>query len=180
MIRALGYPVIDADELARLAVAPGSEGLNKVIQEFGSHVTTKDGQLDRKLMRQIVFNNPDARLKLESIIHPYLEALALETLTSYGYEKKQGTWFYEASLVYEKSLQNKFKAVWVCYCDKQVQMERLMQRDGISKKEAEQTLKNQMPGEEKVKLADYVIDTGCDLQTLEAMVKDAIKSLEKE
>lgn len=180
MIRANGYPVIDADELARIAVAPGSEGLNRVISEFGNHMIRKDGQLDRKKMRQIVFNNPDARLKLENIIHPYLETLAMETLISQGYDKNPGLWFYEASLIYEKSLQNRFKAVWVCYCEKQLQVERLMLRDRIGEKEAEQTLKNQMSGEEKVKLADYVIDTGCDLKTLETMVHDAIKSVEKE
>lgn len=180
MIRARGYPVIDADNLARLAVAPGSEGLRKIIREFGEGVISKDGHLDRKLMRQIVFNNPEARLKLETIIHPYLGALAIDELTAMGYEAQKGLWFYEASLIYEKSLQDRFKAVWVCYCDKQLQLERLMKRDGISQAEAVQTLKNQMPGDEKAKLAEHVIDTGCDLQTLEVLVQEAIESLEKE
>ena len=180
MLTKLGYRVIDADNLARLAVAPGSEGLRQIKMHFGDQVIAKNGSLDRAMMRQVVFKDPKAREKLEQIIHPYLEHLAIDKLKQNGFIANPRIWFYEASLIYEKSLQDRFKSVWVCYCDEETQIQRLLQRDHLSLDQAHRILNSQLPGRDKAMLADYVIDTECELDELQKRVIAALEIMKKD
>lgn len=153
----LGVPTIDADVLARGAVAPGTPGLSAVVQRFGPEVLDSSGALDRKRLALIVFRDPRARQDLERIIHP---AVRLEI----------DAWFASLApvhrfaiadipLLYETGRDRNFDAVIVTTCEPATQIRRVMTRDGVSEAEALQRIAAQMSNEDKVRRATYVIRT---------------------
>lgn len=165
-----GYIVIDADDLARKAVNPGTPALKEIVKVFGNHVILQDGSLDRKKMRDIIVRSPKQKERLENIIHPRLNGLALAELVDKGYKDATNFWFYEASLIYEKKREQDFHSIWVCHCPKNTQLERLMKRDKIGPEDALAMISCQMPIEQKVHKANVAIDTNCTLQQLEEKI----------
>lgn len=153
----LGVPTIDADTLARAAVAPGTAGLAAVMQRFGPDVLDPTGALDRKRLAAIVFRDPDARRDLEQIIHP---AVRLE-IDAWFATLAPGHRFAIADipLLYETGRDRNFDAVIVTTCEPATQIRRVMTRDGVSEAEAVQRIAAQMPAEDKVRRATYVIRT---------------------
>lgn len=156
-LRAGGVPVVDADVLAREAVARGSVGLAAVAARFGPQVLTPEGDLDRKRVGEIVFRDPGARLDLEAIVHPFVRRRIAEFFESVA----DGTDFAVADipLLYETGQEKTFDKVIVVACAPATQIARVMARDGLSRDAAERRLAAQMPIDEKVKQADYVIHT---------------------
>jgi dephospho-CoA kinase len=155
LIQDLGYEVIDADQLARLVVAPKTVGLKRIANQFGAKVLHADGSLNRSILREIVFNDKSARENLEKITHPLIRQALIAALQT----KKDELVFYEASLIYEKNMQHNFLAVIATTCPLDIQISRLMKRDNIDKKQAEKIISSQMAASEKAKLADYAFDT---------------------
>jgi dephospho-CoA kinase len=155
-LRALGAPVLDADLLAREAVAKGSPGLAEVVQAFGAEVLGAEGELDRKRMGARVFSDPDARARLEAIIHPRVRALSRAELARLE-EAGHPVAFYDVPLLFETRQQGLVDLTVVVWAPREVQVARLVARDGLSRAEAEARLGAQLPIDEKAQLADAVV-----------------------
>ena len=155
---ALGVPTIDSDALARQAVAAGSAGLAAVVARFGSIVLDSQGQLDRKRMAEIVFSDPAARKALEAIIHPEVQRQTNAWFASLD-SQRHAFAIADIPLLYEVNRERDFEAVIVAACHPDVQLRRLMKRDALSEADARRRIDAQLPIEEKVRRADFVIRT---------------------
>ena len=175
---ALGVPVIDADALAREAVAAGSPGLAAVRARFGAEVMAPDGTLDRAALGRVVFADRAARSDLEAIIHPAVYRgigdwfLSLPATTRLAMA--------DIPLLFESGHRHDFDRVVVCACDAAAQLSRVMLRDRLSEAEARARLNAQWPIQEKVARADYVIRTDGTLADTEARVRTVYESLKAE
>jgi dephospho-CoA kinase len=156
-LRDLGVPVIDADVLARAAVAPGTEGFAAVVRRFGTAVLAPDGALDRARLGDIVFRDPTARRDLEAIVHPPVR----RAIEAFFQAQPPGTPFAVADipLLFESGRTRDFDRVVVAACDHEMQMRRLMTRDGLSREDAARRVAAQWPIEEKMARADHVVRT---------------------
>lgn len=152
-----GVPVIDADRLARLAVEPGTPGLARVTARFGGGMLTAEGALDRKKVADLIFSDPEARRSLESIIHPEIKRLAEEALFNLA-ARGHRLAVYMAPLLIEAGATDRVDEVWVVTVRPEVQLQRLMCRDGITREEAERIIASQMPLAEKAAHGRIVID----------------------
>lgn len=156
-LRARGAPVVDADALARAAVAPGTEALAELVRAFGPGVLAGDGALDRKNLGALVFADPEARRRLEAITHPAVRlAMAAETarLAAAGHALA----FYDVPLLYEVGLDRTLDSVVVVWAPPDVQRARLAARDGLLPAEADARLAAQLPIDEKAARADFVVE----------------------
>jgi dephospho-CoA kinase len=172
----LGAAVVDADALAREVVEPGRDAWKEIVEAFGADVLQPDQTLDRQKLRATIFNNPDARKKLESIIHPRVRALAEERIRQYataGYEVV----VYEVPLLFEGNLHEWLRPVVLVACDVAIQTQRLRQRDGLSAEAAHKHIDAQMSLEEKRRLADYVVENNGDLEELERQVAAVLSKI---
>lgn len=156
-LQARGVEVIDADQLARNAVKPGSRGLGRVVEAFGPDVLAPDGQLDRKLLAALVFSDSHKRKLLEKILHPEIKQLADERIAQAA-KNGQRLLFYMAPLLIEAGATDRVDEVWVVTVRPDVQVERLMSRDKIARGEALRIIASQMPLAEKEKFGRVVID----------------------
>ena len=165
---ALGAAVIDADVLAREAVAPGSAGLAAVAARFGPRVLRRDGSLDRGALGQIVFADRAARADLEAIVHPEV----YRRIEQWFANLPPGTRLAIADipLLYETGHEHDFERVIVAACDPDEQIRRLMARDDLNEDQARARLAAQWPIDEKVRRADYVIRTDGSYAETEAQV----------
>jgi dephospho-CoA kinase len=164
-----GIPVIDADQLAREVVAPGTAGLADIVREFGEEVLLADGTLDRKKLGALVFADAALRAKLNAITHPRVAQLGARRLA----EIEEGSVpyvIYEAPLIVENGLHHAFKGLIVVAVEPRVQLERVMLRDGLDREGAEARLRAQAPLERKLAAATHVIDNGKALSELEPQV----------
>jgi dephospho-CoA kinase len=149
--------VVDADALARDAVAPGSAALAEIAREFGPDLLAPDGTLDRKRMAALVFADAEARRRLEAITHPAVRrAMAEEVarLAAAGHELV----FYDVPLLFEVGLDRALDSVVVVYAPPEAQRARLVARDGLSVAEADARLAAQLSIGEKAARADFVVD----------------------
>ena len=165
-LRARGLPVVNADELARTAVLPGSAGLERVTDYFGKGVLTPEGGLDRAQLGKIVFSDPEARRMLDSIIHPIVRQLASERFRGIG-ERGEPLACYEVPLLYEGHLDRSYNPVLVVSAPLALREQRIALRDGLDPTQIAARIAAQMPLEEKVRRADYVIDNAGTVQELE-------------
>ena len=154
-----GIPTLDADTLARDAVAPGSSGFSDVVARFGEAVVAPDGSLDRKALGAVVFADPRARADLEAIVHPRVrEATAtwLDRLAIAG----ESLAIVDIPLLFETGRDRDFDRVIVTSCPRSQQVTRVVERDGLTPAQAEARIDAQLPTDDKVRRADFVIDTG--------------------
>lgn len=169
LLRAAGITVIDADVLAKEAVAFGSDGLKEITFQFGYYFLTADGNLDRKKMSSLIFSDDYSRIKLEGIVHPAIQKLLRQKLEEL--EAKGVSWVvYEAPLIFEKNMQDKFFATILVSCPLETQLERLMKRDKISVEVAQARINSQLSDTEKRQLATEIIDTNCNKEECAAQL----------
>jgi len=155
---ALGVPTIDADILAREAVAPGTTGFEAVKARFGPSILDPSGALDRRKLGDIVFADAQARRDLEAIIHPAVVAAIDRWFT--GLEgAAAGFAIADIPLLFETGREHQYDIIIVTACELQTQIRRLIARDRVTDTEARQRISAQLPIEEKVRRADYVIRT---------------------
>jgi dephospho-CoA kinase len=172
----LGVPTSDADTRAREAVAPGTPGLRQVIERFGQEIVSASGALDRARLAAIVFSDPSARRDLERIVHPYVQDATdrwFESLDPARYRFAVA----DIPLLYEVGRDREFDAVIVVASDPDTQIRRIVERDGISEGEARQRVAAQMPIDEKVRRADYVIRTDGSFEETDRQVQDLFRRL---
>jgi dephospho-CoA kinase len=156
-LREAGVPVIDADVLAREVVAPGTPGLDAVIQRFGGAILTSEGTLNRARLGEIVFRDESARKDLEAIVHPAVR----RRIEKFFEQLPENTPFAVADipLLYETGRAKDFDRVIVVAASPETQIARVMARDGLSRETAERRLAAQLPIASKVDKADFVIRT---------------------
>lgn len=168
----LGCHVLDADHTAREVVLPGSSGLEAVAASFGHDILNADGTLNRQQLGALVFADEEKRQRLNHILHPFIIARQDQILREWEKDDPDGIGMVDAALMIESGGYKRFDKLIVVHCRPEVQLERLMLRNGLSREEAQRRIDSQMPQEEKQKFADYLIDTsdGYELarvQTLE-------------
>jgi dephospho-CoA kinase len=166
-LRALDVPVLDADALARAAVAKGMPALAEIAAAFGGDVLTPGGDLDRQRMGERVFADPAARARLEAIIHPRIRAVFKEEVATRAV-LGHTLLFYDVPLLYESRLEAAVELVVVVWAPREVQLARLTVRDGLSRSAAEARLAAQLPLDEKAARADIVVSNDGDLAALQA------------
>ena len=152
-----GVPVIDADQLARVAVLPGSRAIEQIATIFGSEVLAADGSLQRKKLAALVFASEKKRQQLEEILHPEIRRLAEEQIATAVAEGHK-LLVYMAPLLIEAGATDRVDEIWVVTVLPQVQLDRLMRRDGISRDEALSIIAAQMPLAEKECYGKVIID----------------------
>jgi dephospho-CoA kinase len=177
-LREAGVPIVDADVLSREVVAPGSPGLSAVRKRFGPDAVRRDGTMDRVRVGQIVFKDKRARLDLEAIIHPAVQKAINEFFDDLP--KRTPFAVADVPLLYETGREKEFQAVIVVACPREMQLQRLMERNKLSKEDAERRLNAQLPIDQKVKKATYVIrtdgtfdETNAQVDALIAQLRDA-------
>jgi len=164
----LGAGVVDTDIVAREVVAPGEPGLETVQAEFGPGVISRSGELDRRALRELVFADPEKRRRLERILHPLIRARTLQQLE----ELEAPYALVVVPLLVETGFDALVDRVAVVDCPREVQLERLLARDGISAAEAEAMLSAQADRGARLAHADDLIDNSADLALTRRRVRE--------
>ena len=166
-----GIPVIDADQVARDVVAPGTPALARIVGAFGPEVLDDQGALDRPAMRQRITHDPEACRTLEGITHPAIGAAVLEAI---GRLQERGERFavVEAALMVETGSYRQYQALIVVTCAPEVQLARVLARDGMAEADARALIASQLPLAEKEAVADHVIRNDGDLEGLRARTRE--------
>ena len=174
-LREAGVPIVDADALAREVVTPGSPALTAIRKRFGPDAVRRDGTMDRVRVAQIVFKDKRARLDLEAIIHPAV----IKAINDFFASLPKRTPFAVADipLVFETRREKEFDAIIVVACPRAMQLQRLMERNKLSKEDAERRLAAQLPIDQKVSKATYVIKNEGTFEETDAQVDALIASL---
>jgi len=175
LFAARGVPVVDADALSRAAQAPGMPAHGDIAAAWPA-VIAADGTVDRKRLAGVVFNDPQARLRLEAIMHPRIQALGeaqFAALAAAGHPLA----IYEASLLVEANRHREFDGLIVVTASPATQLARVLARGGLTEAEATARIAAQLPLEEKLKHATAVIDNDGDLAATEAQVDALLAQL---
>lgn len=176
VFKSLGAPVIDADQVARDVVAPGSDGIAAVVKQFGRSVLLPNGQLNRAALGMVIFADPAARHRLEDIIHPRVNAVIERWFGSLT----EPLGIADIPLLFETSREDDFDLIVVAACRPDQQLARLVARTHLSEADARNRIAAQLPLADKVARADYVIDTGGTKDQTEARTKAVWKKLQSE
>jgi dephospho-CoA kinase len=177
MFEELGAKVIDADQIARMIVQPGEPAWKEIIEKFGKDILKDDGTIDRKKLGKIVFEDEGKREELNQITHPRIIGKIRELIEKYRRENQKVV-VVEAALIVEKGgLSDIIDELIVVTSDEETQIKRLVEGRGLSKEEAISRIRSQMPVEEKVKHATYVIDNSGNLEETRKQVERIWKSI---
>ena len=172
-LRERGVPVIDADQLAREAVAPGTPGLAAIVERFGSDVLLPDGTLDRKKLASTVFGDEEKRKALNAIVHPQVTTLTFKEASRLR-DEGEPLACYEAALIVENGVADAFRPLVVVSAPEEIQVARATARDGSTPEDARARIRAQMPLAEKVAAADFVIENTGSLAELERRTDDVL------
>ena len=172
---ALGVPTSDADVIARAVVAPGTPGFEEVVRTFGREILDGSGAIDRKRLGAIVFADPSKRQALEAIVHPAVRAATDAWFASLPPETPFA--ISDIPLLYETGRDRDFDRVIVVAASPETQMRRVVERDRLTEPEARQRLAAQLPIDEKVTRADYVIRTEGSFEDTNQQVRSVFDAL---
>ena len=171
MFNQLGFYTIDSDVSSRKVMEKGEYAYEKIVSFFGNDILDENGSILRKKLGEIVFSNKEKLKMLENIVHPAI----------YEYEKKERSKIYgrndkalvitHAALIIESKSIDKYDALIVISCPDDIQIKRIMHRDNFSEEKARNIVSHQMPNEERLKYADFIIDNSSTLDDLYNEVK---------
>ncbi|HZU17190.1 MAG TPA: dephospho-CoA kinase [Candidatus Dormibacteraeota bacterium] len=170
LLRARGVCVVDADEATRAVQVPGSPGLERIVEAFGPEFLTPSGELDRARLAAIVFKDPEARRRLNAIVHPLVRAWMAERVREAA-ERGERIVVLDIPLLYESRGEEGLDAVIVVYAPPELQLRRLVELRGMSEAEARERIAAQLPIDEKRRRARHVILNTGDLEWLRAEVE---------
>ena len=171
-----GFIVLNADTLSRELVSQGSSLLTKIVGYFGEVVLDQDRELNRKLLREIIFKNAISRKWLENLIHPAIRISLEKKINDLGLVHSPKIWFYEAPLIFETKTEKKFRQIWLTWCKEKIQIERLMKRDKITCAYAKTQIRNQIPYTQKLARVDFSINTSIQKEEVLERVDERLKS----
>jgi dephospho-CoA kinase len=155
LLAAHGAETIDADQVARDVVLPGTAGLDAVVAEFGEGVLTGDGELDRTTLGKIVFPDPQKRIKLEAILHPLIKIRTSELIS----ESSREIVVYAVPLLVEANVDYPFDFIVTVEAGEDNQLERLVRSRGLSAEEAKERISSQATRQQREARADFVLDS---------------------
>ncbi|MCX4242380.1 dephospho-CoA kinase [Paraliomyxa miuraensis] len=170
LLEEYGVPVVSADELSRVVVAPGSEGLRAVVEAFGPEILDEHGELDRRRMADLVFRNTERRRELEAILHPRIRdrfEQVLDALEKAGHDVA----VYEVPLLFERNLQGEMKAVILVTAPTDRRVARVRTRDDVTETEVRARIAAQMDEDQKRRRADYIVENDGSLDDLRREVE---------
>jgi dephospho-CoA kinase len=173
MFTDMGITVIDADIEARLAVEPGEKAYNEIVSHFGKDILEEDRTINRPKLGEIIFNNEEKRLLLNSIVHPAVRERMAEKRKKAEADDEKAV-VLDIPLLFESKLTGLVEKIIVVYVDEQTQLERLMKRNGFSEEEASSRIRSQMPLKDKVGLADAVIDNSGSIEESKQQLMDIL------
>ena len=168
-LKELGAVIVDGDVLSRELTAENGPALPDIRRAFGDDVFHADGSLNRRALGSIVFADGKARATLDGIMQPLLLTLILRDMED-ARNSGAAVCVLDMPLLYEKDIDSLCDRIWCAYVPRETQLERLMQRDGFTREEAENRLRSQLPAEEKAARADVVIDTSGPMDYTKAYV----------
>lgn len=153
----LGAGTLDCDAIARQVVEPGQSGLEKLVERFGNTILTDQKTLDRSVLRNILINQEGSKKEIEEILHPLIRSQMNKQIKTLLYKGKKKIVVVEVPLLFESGLDDQFDCTIVVASNSENLIERISQRDGVSKEDAKKILGLQMDQEEKKARADHVI-----------------------
>jgi len=159
VFRELGCEVLDADRVAHEVIERGQPAYQQIIDHFGEVVTGPDGRIDRAKLGAIVFNDKSEREKLNSIVHPKVFEMQTRWFEEVMQKNRSAIAVVDAALMIETGSYRRFDKLIVVHCAPDLQLERLMKRSNMSREDARARISSQLPSMEKIKYADYTIDT---------------------
>lgn len=168
----LGATEIDADLLAREVVEPGAAGLDRLVAEFGNQILDETGRLNRAKLAELSFADPSVRKRVEGILHPLIQALALDRTRS----NSESVIVYTIPLFVETQSPLQFDKVVTISCPEQVRIERLVKR-GMSQEDAIRRISAQATDKQREELADLIIDSNCSLEKLLERAREAYRTI---
>jgi dephospho-CoA kinase len=178
-----GCYVIHADELGHQVLAPGGEAYEPAIREFGTEILNPDGAIDRPRLASLVFGHPERLERLNALVHPAVLRREDELACAFFAREPQGIAVMEAAILIETGSFRRFDKLILVFCERELQIERALRRNGAVEADVRARIDRQMPLEEKRKYADYVVDTsGSKEETLRQTraVYEALRRLESE
>jgi len=174
----LGAHIIDADRIAHDLMSPGHEAYDRVAAAFGKEILHPDGTINRKILGNIVFSQEDKRLTLNSLVHPGVLTEVKRQISETADLFPRSIIIVDAALMIETGYYRLHDRLIVVTCHPSLQLSRLMNRDGLTVEQARARIAAQMPAEEKVRLAHYIIETSGTLretrEQIEAVYKDLL------
>lgn len=173
----LGCYIHHADSVAHELTEPEKPAWKEIVAHFGERILNKDKTINRIRLGKIIFSDKKERVFLNKLIHPLVLKMKKETIKKLEEEGRFNIFVSEAALTIEAGFTGLYDKVIIVYCNQDIQIERLMERDQIKRKEAVQRLKSQMTSEEKLKYADYVIDTSGTLASTVEQTERIFRSL---
>jgi dephospho-CoA kinase len=174
MFKDANIPVIDADVIAKQVVEAGEPAYHLVVETFGRSILKDDGAIDREKLGSIVFQNETERKKLNGIVHPAVRKEMLKQKED-AERRNEPAVVLDIPLLFESNLAHMADVTVVVYVDSQVQLERLMNRNQLTKQEAEWRIQSQLPLKDKKDKADEVIDNNGSLQSTKRQFEDLMK-----
>lgn len=176
----MGCLLIEADKLGHQVIEPGAEAYDGVVQEFGREILNPDGAINRRKLAAQVFSRPERLEKLSALVHPPVRARARKMVEEFAARVPGGIAVSEATILIETGRYRDYARLIVAVCTEQQQIERAMARDHLTREEVLDRMRRQIPLQEKVQYADYVVDTsGTKQHTLEQTrtVYESLRSL---
>lgn len=173
----LGCHLIDSDQISHQVYQPGTPVYEAIVAEFGKTILAPDGTIDRRILGDIVFKARQARARLNDLVHPAIIQRQREWLKDVEAEDPQAIAIVDAALMIEVGTYKNYDKLIVVTCTPEVQAERLRARSGLSEEQIEARIRSQMPPEEKVKYADFVIDNSGSLESTRRQVKKVFAAL---
>jgi dephospho-CoA kinase len=168
----LGCYLLDSDHLTHQLLEPGQSVHAAVVREFGNKILAQDGTIDRRILGEIVFKDPESRQKLNSLVHPAVIQRQKEWLEEMNAKDPGGIAIVDAALMIEVGTYKNYDKIVVATCRPEIQKQRLLERSGLTNEQIEARIRAQMPLTEKVKYADFVIDNSGDLPDTRRQVQE--------
>lgn len=179
MFAELGALILDADEMARRVVRPGEECLRKLEELLGKEYFGPDGTLDRRKLRERIIGDASCRARVNALLHPAIMN-GMEAEWQEAVRLLPGRMvIFDIPLLFEIGMSKRFDVVVLAYAPREIQIQRLSARDGLTREEAEKTLLIQLPIETKKDASDIIIDNTGDIAETQRQVKDAWRELER-
>lgn len=179
VLRELGCEVIDADQVAHQLMEPGQPAYKEIIAEFGRGVLNDDGGIDRAKLGAIVFADPEQRARLNAIVHPRVYEAQASWLAEVTARNPQAVAVCDAALMIETGSYRRFDKIVVVYCDQELQLQRLMARNNLTREQALARTAAQMPTAEKLTYADFTINTSAGFADTRRQVAELYTSLRR-
>jgi dephospho-CoA kinase len=173
----LGCYLVRADELGHQVLEPGGEAYDAVVREFGTGILNPDGTMDRRRLGALVFHDPALLARLSAVVHPPVRARTRRLLEEYEAGHPDGIAVVEAAIMIETGSYRDYERLILAVCGKEQQIERAMARDGLTREQVLDRLSRQMPLDEKIQYADYVIDTSGARENTLAQTRAVYESL---